>query len=82
MKAHNALDREHTITILKGYGTGVNLLLDTMVPKQAGFEPKTWSLARRHLISIIFHILKDAVIRWVYATAEVEGNRRRREQQH
>jgi hypothetical protein len=38
-------EREHTIAILRGYGTGANLLLintvlglDTMVPKQAGFE--------------------------------------------
>jgi hypothetical protein len=81
-KAYDTLDRGRTIAILKGYGVGDNLLhiiqtvwdLDTIVPKQASFFSTPFRATRGVrqgdiLSAIIFNIVSDAVIRWVYETA-------------
>jgi hypothetical protein len=74
-KAYDTLDRERTMTILKGYGVGNNIqnfILkiwneDMIVPKQAGFFGKPFRATRGVrqgdiMSPTIFNIVVDAVV--------------------
>ncbi len=82
-KAYYSLDRDRTLSILKGYGVGDNILRflkevwgkEVLVSKQDGFFGKPFDVGRGVRCgdissSIIFNIAVDAVIRDIEATGE------------